>query len=314
MNNLQLDVTACVLSLNRPAYLCEAVASIQSQTRAPSRIIIFDNGSKPDVFAAIEDYLKDGVSFKGAEQTESVFWNFRRVSQEVGSEYVVILHDDDKLCPDFFDKQITFLEKHPDVVAVSCNGYLIDKHGRRNGRLLFPELNNSVAELYRCSADVALRYASDECLPMSPVVYRTKILGQVDFREEYEKVADAVFFCDMADIGVVAYQSNALYECRIHDTQDSSYFSAAVMNRLENFFWSRKTQNPEDLIRLHKKLISQHTARNLRRFLSVIKKPQSIKHCFGEFTMIWDEVFSPLAALKIIITAFTKRLLVFRKR
>lgn len=314
MRDPKLDVTVCILSLNRPVYLREAVASIQSQTKSPKEIVIYDNGSKDDVFAAVEDHIKMGVRWQGADYTRNVFWNFRRVVAEVKSKYVVVLHDDDRLCPDFLDKQIKFLEDNSDVVAVSCNGYLIDEAGKRNGRLLSPNLNDSRFELYKCSADVALRYAGDSCIPMSPVVYRTEILRQVDLREEFEKVADAVFFCDMADIGIVAYQSSALYECRVHAEQDSSYFSTAILDKLERFFWSREANTPDDLVRLHRMLISQHTSRNLRRFLSVVKKPQSIKHFFSELGKVWDGVFSPMAALNIIINAVTKRLPTLWKR
>ena len=307
MSNHKLDVTACILSLNRPIYLRDAVASIHLQTKAPKDIIIFDNGSKSDVLAAIEDYLQMGVRWQGSDFTRSVFWNFRRVVAEVKSNYVVVLHDDDRLCPDFLDKQITFLEENPDVVAVSCNGYLINEDGKRNGRMLLPDFADSKVELYKCSVDVALRYASDSCIPISPVVYRKEILRQVDLREDYEKVSDAVFFCDMADVGTVAYQSRALYECRIHAGQDSSYFSPVILDKLEKFFWTRTTKNDEDIFKLHRLLIIQHTSRSLRRILDALKKTHSLRYLFSELGKVWDGVFSPLAALKIIINAATKR-------
>lgn len=306
MNNPKLDVSACILSLNRPVYLREAVASMQSQTKSPKEIVIYDNGSKDDVRAAVEDYIEMGVRWQGADYTRNVFWNFRRVVAEVKSKYVVVLHDDDKLCPDFLDKQIGFMELNPSVVAVSCNGYLIDENGKRNGRTLLPMLGGAQLERYKCSGDVAMRYASDSCIPISPVVYRSEILRQVDLREDFDKVSDVILFCDMADVGEVAYLSSPLYECRIHAGQDSSYFSPEILDKLEKFLWTRITKADADLVRLHKQIITQHTSRNIRRFLSVLKKPQSFRYVFGEFFKIWDGVFSPLAALKIIINAATK--------
>mgnify|MGYP001607765434 CR=1 FL=1 len=308
MSNRALDVTACILSLNRPEYLRDAVVSVLSQTHASKDIVILDNGSESDVFTAVEEYLKKGVRWQGANVTRSAFWNFRRASALTKTKYVFIMHDDDRLCQNFLDKQIDFLERNPDVAAVSCNGYVIDEGGKRNGRLLLPDLNDSRFELYKCSADVALRYASDSCIPMSPVVYRTEILSQVDFREEFEKVADAVFFCDMADIGIVAYQSSALYECRVHGGQDSSYFSPAIMGKLENYFWTRKTKSDEDLAKLHNLLIRQHTFRNLRRLIGALRNPQSLRHVLSEFGNVWDGVFSPLAVFKIVTNAVGKRI------
>lgn len=307
MSNAALDITACILSLNRPAYLHDAVASVLAQTKAPNDIVIFDNGSKREVLAAVEEFLSQGVRWQGSDFTRSVFWNFRRAAAEAKSKYIFIMHDDDKLCEDFLDKQIAFLEANPSVVAVSCNAYLIDEDGKRNGRMLLSDSVDSKVELFECSVDIALRYASDSCIPFSPVVFRSEILKQVDLRDEYEKVCDAVFFCDMADIGIVAYQSSALYECRVHGGQDSSYFSHEIMEKLEKFFWTRKTKNVDDLAKLNNLLIRQHTSRNLRRFWGVLKKPPSLRVLLSELSEVLDGIFSPVVALKIIISAATKR-------
>jgi glycosyltransferase involved in cell wall biosynthesis len=307
MSEAELDVSACILSLNRPVYLREAVASMQSQTKSPKEIVIYDNGSKEDVFAAVEDYIEMGVRWRGAEYTRNVFWNFRRVVAEVKSKYVVVLHDDDRLCPDFLDKQVSFMESNPSVVAVSCNGYLIDENGQQNGRTLLPIFGGGRLERYKCSGDVAMRYASDSCIPISPVVYRSEILRRIDLREDYDKVSDVVFFCDMADAGEVVYLSSPLYECRIHAGQDSSFFSPAILDKLENFLWTRVTKTDADLVSLHKQIITQHTSRNIRRFLNVLKQPQSFRQLFSELGKVWDGVFSPTAALRIVTNAATKR-------
>lgn len=314
MSNKKLDVTACILSLNRPEYLREAVESLLSQTTAPMDNVIFDNGSKSEVFAAVEDYVKMGVRWQGVEATRTVFWNFRRAVAEAKTKYLFIMHDDDRLCPDFLESQIDFLEKNPDVVAVSCNAYLIDELGNRNGRLLISNVTDSAVKLYQCSGDVAMQYAGDSCIPFSPVVYRTEALRHVDLREEYEKVCDAVFFCDMADVGTVAYQSRALYECRVHAGQDSSYFSPDIINKLEQFFWTRKCKDVDDFSRLHQLLIRQHTSRNLRQFLGTLGRPKSIQQIFSEFGKIWDDGFSSVAALKIIINLVSRRLYALWKK
>jgi glycosyltransferase involved in cell wall biosynthesis len=307
MRNQALDVTACILSLNRPEYLRDAVASVLAQTHAPKDMVIFDNGSKSDVLTAVEEYLKKGVRWQGVDVTRTVFWNFRRAVVEAKTKYVFMMHDDDRLCSDFLDKQINFLEKNPDVVAVSCNGYLIDENGIRNGRLLMPDDDNSEVELYVCSGDVALKYASDSCIPFSPIIYRSEILGHVDLREEYEKVCDAVFLCDIAEVGTVAYQPYALYECRVHAGQDSSYFSPAIMAKLENFFGTRKTKNERDMFQLRRLLITQHTSRNLRRILQALTPPRSLRLIYKELRNVGDGVFSLLAAVRIISKAISKR-------
>ena len=309
MNDQQSGITICILSFNRASYLNEALDSILSQTSKPDDIRIYDNGSDAVVFNSIKRYLDAGVKWIVAENP-SGNWraNFLRAVSEVRTKYIVLMHDDDRLCVNFIEKQVNFLEKYGDAVVVSCNGYWINENGVRTGRTLFPTFVNPEVEMYKCSGDVALRYASDSCIPLSPAVYRTEILRQVNFREGYDKVADAVMFCDLADIGLVACQSSALYECRIHEGQDSNHFSAVLMGKLEEFLWTRKTEDIESEVRLHRMLIMQHTAHNLRRLLCAFSQPQPFRNVLGELSKFCDGKFSPLLAIKIVTDAVGRRI------
>ena len=309
MNSPVVDITACVLSLNRPLFLRDAITSILAQTKLPNDIVILDNGSQREVLSAMEDYISMGVRWRGSDLTKSAHCNFRRAVSESKSKYVLIMHDDDRLCENFIDRQINLLESNKDVVAISCNGYLIDEQGVRTGHQIFSDLTDSKIEMYRSGSEVAMRYASDRCIPFSPTVYQTEVLRKVNLREEYGKAMDAVLFCDLADQGIVAYQSNALYECRIHGGQDSNYFAPEVMEKLERFFWTRKTKNNEDKIRLHKLLVVQHTRHNLLRLLKSLGRGYSIRTTLGELSKFWDGIFSPSAAVKIIAKVVIKRII-----
>lgn len=308
MNNNLLDVTVCILSFNRASYLTEAVASVMSQTIKPVDIRIYDNGSDAAIYNSIRRYLDSGVQWFTVENpSHNCQQNFRRAVHDVCTKYIVMMHDDDRLCENFIENQIKLLESNKCVVAVSCNGYLVDEFGTRTGRLIFSDYCDMKIEMYSSSGDVAMRYASDRCIPFSPAVYQTEVLRQVNFREEYDKVVDAVLFCDLADVGIVAYQSNALYECRIHDGQDSNYISAEVLEKFYRFLWTRKTKNNEDKINLHKLLISQQTSHKLQRILKLLTRPHSLRDTIIEFGKFRNGVFSPSAAVNIIFKAVMKR-------
>ncbi len=265
-----LDITVCILSYNRPNYLREALCSVLSQTQQPQNIIIYDNGSDEYVFEEVKEFIGGGVQWKGAEHNHPVIWNFNRALRECETKYIMMLHDDDRLCPDFVELQLKFLEADDNLAAISCNGFLIDEAGNRKNVTLAPTSELPI-ELYTCSGQVALKYASNSCLPMSPMVYRTQVVCLVEFKEEFAKVCDAVLFCDLADVGIIAYQTTPLYECRVHSGQDSSYFAYNLMNQLEDFFWSRRCVTDVEQAKLHSLLIRQHTARNIKQLYQSVK-------------------------------------------
>ena len=302
-----LNITVCILSYNRAAYLRDALQSVFTQTSMPAEIIIFDNGSKIDVKEAVKDFLQKGVHWIGSDITHNSYWNFRRTIAEVKTKYVLVLHDDDRLTTTFIEKQISFLEKNSDIGAVTCNGYLINEAGIKTGRVLRPEFIDGDAEIYNCSVDVAIRYASDSCIPLSPTVYKTELVRSVEFRDDFDKVRDATFFCDMADVAKIAYQPDILYECRIHAGQDSFYFPIDLQVKLETFLRTRKSNNINDIVHLNRLLDYQHTSRILRRIYCALKKPYLFGVLFDELRNIWVGEFSTLLAIKIVISAVKKR-------
>jgi glycosyltransferase involved in cell wall biosynthesis len=297
-----IDITVCILSYNRPAYLREAVISVLTQTEQPQRIVIYDNGSRSDVLDAMQDLLAKGVEWMGAEVNQPFIWNFNRAMLGSTTRYTMLMHDDDRLSPNFLQMQTQLLDSDSNIVAASCNGYLIDKQGGRTGETLAPYERGSPVEILECSGQVALKFASNSCVPFSPAIYRTVAAQTVKLREEFGKVCDAVYFCDLAEIGVIACQTAPLYECRAHTGQDSSHFPYDLMNQLEEFFWSRQCQNEDEKARLHGFLLKQHTARNLKQFFVFIRTGRLL----GAASLLSDPKFGLANAARLIADSFKR--------
>jgi glycosyltransferase involved in cell wall biosynthesis len=300
-------IAACILSFNRSEYLCEALESILMQTSKPSSIYVFDNFSDNAVRMAVAKYIDSGVRWVGSDINRSLFWNFKRALMEVDSEYVFVMHDDDRLCSTYIEKQLDFLQSSPEVSAVTCNGFLIDENGIRTGQRLRSDFDETKVEFYRSGVDIAMLYASDRCIPMSPVLYRTLEAQKIELRDEFEKVRDAVFYCDLADNGVVAYQADPLYECRIHSGQDSSYFPSELLKKLEEFFWTRGGDQEEKIKYLHRLLIRQNSSRIVRQIFYSLKMCKSPAVIFSALSRVREDRFSTLEAVKFCARVFVKK-------
>lgn len=302
------NISACILSYNRAEYLCEAIDSVLQQTVLPAEILIFDNGSRASVYEQVQPYLDRGVTWIGSDINRSAAWNFRRAVLTAKSEYLFVLHDDDRLCGDFVEQQINFLSRNPEVGAVTCNGYIINEQGNRTGQMLRHDALDGNVEFYRSPAAVAIRYASDSCLPFSPVVYRASFVRVQDLREEFGKVVDAVFFCDLAKAGPLAYQLRPLYECRVHGAQDSSYFPTVELDRLTNYFKNEAGGSEAERKELTEQLVRQHTSRQLRLIYHSIYPRTSVSRLISEIRGVSHCRFSFISAASICVSAIRKRI------
>ncbi len=54
---MPVDTTVIIITLNRPALLAEALASLLPQTRPPGEILVVDNGPSEDTAAVVESFL-----------------------------------------------------------------------------------------------------------------------------------------------------------------------------------------------------------------------------------------------------------------
>jgi len=255
-------VSVCILSFNRPQFLHEAVQSVLSQSYRPSEIIIFDNGSDNGVKKSVTMFLEQGVKWEGSAVPHSVSWNWNRVMSKTSSKYLYIMHDDDRLCSHFLAEQVGFLERHPDAVAVACDGYLMDVNGNRTGQKIYDKASRSGVEWYTSGAELAALY-SKSFLVFPSIVYRNLFPQRVQFREEFGKVIDAVFLLELADLGKIGHQNKALFEYRRHPGQDSTHFPERQLAALEELLIHTASGNKCLAANVRRNLRIRHTTRLL---------------------------------------------------
>jgi len=263
---MQLDVSVRIMSYNRPGFLREAVESVLKQTKGPKDVQIFDNGSQDEVRRVVEDLLPRGITWNGSDRNRSPMWNFKRACEAIGTKYVYLMHDDDRLCPEFLVEQVDFLDKHPEVAAVASNAHKIDQEGARIGRLEHMDDGGDV-QLFASWADVATLYLSEKFLPFPSIVYRTKALAKARLpQKRYGRPSDVVFLCDLANVGPIAFQNKDLFEYRVHPKQDTKGLSEDEQRTMEDYFYESALVHPDGKEQLLEQLAYNQTVRNIRRW------------------------------------------------
>lgn len=215
-----LDLTVFILSYNRPEYLREMLISVLAQTRLPEEIVILDNGSSNGTKEAVQDLLGERVTFLGADENHPSLWNFYRALGLAKRKYLTIVHDDDRLMPEFLEVTVGLLESDDGLIAVSTNGHRIDEKGERIGENLLPDRPGGVL-YYKDERELAFRI-SNNFMPFPNVVYRNGFPQRIKVREEFRKISDCIFLIDLARSGKMAIANELLYEYRVHSEQDSS--------------------------------------------------------------------------------------------
>ena len=120
-NNPKISVI--MSSYNRKDYIKEAIESILNQTYKDFEFIIIDDCSKKETQDVIEQYAKNDerIIFLKNEHNMGPSNTRNRGFEIAKGEYIAIVDDDDICLPDKFEKQIEYLDKHPEITMLGTD-------------------------------------------------------------------------------------------------------------------------------------------------------------------------------------------------
>lgn len=145
-----LPLVSVVMPVHNAApYITQAISSIQAQTYSAWELVIVDDGSEDQSAAAISTMAKSDNRihfFKKARQS-GVAAAANEAIKHARGQYIARMDADDIAMPSRLEKQVAFLETHPDHVAVGGQCQVINSTGRAIGNKRFPTTAAAVYQM-----------------------------------------------------------------------------------------------------------------------------------------------------------------------
>lgn len=129
--------------------LREAVESILSQTFTDWELILCEDGSGDDTYAIAQEYRRahpDRIILLRNEKNMGLNHTLNRCLQAASGEYCARMDGDDLSLPDRFEKQVAFLDAHPEYAIVSTPMIFFDEQGEwgRNQMIERPQRDDFI--------------------------------------------------------------------------------------------------------------------------------------------------------------------------
>ena len=109
---------------NDEQYLKESLDSIFAQTIQNFELIIVDDCSTDRTVEIIENYHDDRIRLIRNTENRGLTRNLNTALEYVQGTYIARMDGDDKSRPERFEKQIAYLEQHPDLMLISCRTHM----------------------------------------------------------------------------------------------------------------------------------------------------------------------------------------------
>jgi teichuronic acid biosynthesis glycosyltransferase TuaG len=111
-------VTVIIPTYNRAAVIRKALDTALNQTYRNLEILVVDDGSTDETAQVLSEYQNRIRYIYQSNQGPSAARN--RAITEAQGKYIAFLDSDDEWLPTKLEKQIAFLESHPDLSFVAC--------------------------------------------------------------------------------------------------------------------------------------------------------------------------------------------------
>ena len=205
-------VSVIVPSFNSAEYLADAVKSVYAQTYSAVECIVIDDGSTDQTSTLLKELSTLYPGLRTSRQTNGGLSSARNLGLRLCTgQFVSFLDADDLLLPDKLERQMAFLNAHPDVGFV-YGDYLVVTENLQELALFTAEMPR---ELDSLDAFCYRNWFG----PLVPLIRRT-VIGQVGgFDEELISAEDWDYWFRCAKVTQLAYLAGPVGLYRLHGGQ-----------------------------------------------------------------------------------------------
>ena len=210
VNTQNPKVTVFIPVYNREQYVGEAIESILAQTFSDFEILVVDDGSTDRSVDKIRSYTDARIRLISNEENLGIPKTRNKGVELARGQYMAMLDSDDRAFPDRLEKQVAFLDLHPDYAQIGSWCRMMDAQGHVLNKIKRqPVLPNDIHAqfLFRCA------------MSNRSIMARTAILQEYGYRNDFPRCQDYELHVRLAK----KYKLGNIPEClvygRIHPQQ-----------------------------------------------------------------------------------------------
>ena len=124
-------VSVIMSVFNRENCLERSINSILSQTFTDFEFVICDDGSSDNSYEKLLEFAKIDKRIKVIKNTknEGIAFSLNRCLEVSNGEYIAKMDDDDYSHPSRFEREVEFLDTHPEYSIVGTRRHSFDENG-----------------------------------------------------------------------------------------------------------------------------------------------------------------------------------------
>jgi glycosyltransferase involved in cell wall biosynthesis len=210
-----LKVSVAMPAYNAERYLGEAIESILGQTFTDFEFLIVDDGSTDRTLAILRDYEKRDSRIRVISRPNTgIVGALNDMLAVAQGELIARMDADDIALPERFDRQVKYMDEHPDCVLVGSRVLLIDPDGDPLKVMETPLDHESLVDGF-------LNFGGQLIHHPATMMRRQTVIDLGGYRPELRGVEDLDLFLRLSEVGQIVNLAEPLLKYREHESKAS---------------------------------------------------------------------------------------------
>lgn len=195
---------------NCAEYLSQAIDSVIEQTMQDFEFIVIDDASSDSTLSMLQSAAQRDDRIKLVAHTSKGLTAGLNVALRAASaEYIARMDGDDVCLPARFEKQLYYLQSHPECVAIGSEVMLIDSYGRSIAPRTHPASHDVIRQRLVVGDGAAMTHPA--------IMMRAASVHQVGgYDERFETAQDLDLFIKLGEVGQLHNLAETLLLWRQH--------------------------------------------------------------------------------------------------
>jgi glycosyltransferase involved in cell wall biosynthesis len=218
------EVSICIPTYNREDLVLRAVESALKQPLSNFEVLVVDNRSTDDTWAALESLTHPRLRCVRNSRNVGMFGNFNRCLELACAPLVRFLASDDRLHEGCVARELELMQANPGVAVLTTRGQLVTRELRRLGRLgdHLPPGIYSGPEVITSILWIVAHYGTNPLnYPSGIMLQRTLALRVGGFDSSVPHAADLDLWLRLLEHGDLAVTDGIGCDVTHHRNQDS---------------------------------------------------------------------------------------------
>jgi glycosyltransferase involved in cell wall biosynthesis len=203
-------VTVFIPVHNRERYIGDAIQSILAQLFQDFDILLIDDGSTDRSVEVMRSFHDPRITIACNEKNLGIPQTRNRGLELARGEYIALLDSDDRARPDRLQKQVDYLDAHPDHVQVGSWCQMMNEQG-----IPLKKIKRQPAHPEAIKAELLFRC----CMSNRAIMGRTEILRKFGYRNDFTRCQDYDLHVRLSSHYKMANIPECLVLGRIHSQQ-----------------------------------------------------------------------------------------------